>query len=170
FGRDRGGSRGGFGGGRGGRGGFGHDRGEREMFDSVCSECGKNCKLPFEPKTDKPVYCSECFEKVSEANGGNSRRDAGRRSGGERNDSGLGEKIELLNVKLDKIIELLGGQKENKKSIKEEIIEESVEEMEDTPIKKALKTKKVATKKTEEKKATKKDAVKKVATKKTSKK
>ena len=33
----------------------------RQMFDAVCAECGKECKIPFEPKNDRPVYCSDCF-------------------------------------------------------------------------------------------------------------
>jgi len=37
--------------------------GPREMFDAVCAACGKPTKVPFEPKNDKPVYCSECFAK-----------------------------------------------------------------------------------------------------------
>ena len=36
---------------------------EREMFDAVCAECGKPCKVPFQPREDRPVYCSECFAK-----------------------------------------------------------------------------------------------------------
>ncbi len=36
--------------------------GERVMFDAVCAECGKPCKIPFQPTSDRPVYCSECFE------------------------------------------------------------------------------------------------------------
>lgn len=35
----------------------------RQMYDAVCTECGKACKVPFEPKTDRPVYCSDCFRK-----------------------------------------------------------------------------------------------------------
>lgn len=35
--------------------------GTREMFDAVCAECGKECKVPFKPSNDRPVYCSECF-------------------------------------------------------------------------------------------------------------
>lgn len=35
----------------------------RQMYDAVCSACGKACKVPFEPKTDRPVYCSDCFRK-----------------------------------------------------------------------------------------------------------
>ena len=33
----------------------------REMFSAVCAECGKATKVPFQPREDRPVYCSECF-------------------------------------------------------------------------------------------------------------
>ena len=33
----------------------------REMFDAVCADCGKACKVPFNPTEGKAVYCSECF-------------------------------------------------------------------------------------------------------------
>ena len=36
-------------------------RGRREMFDAVCASCGQNCKVPFQPREDRPVYCSDCF-------------------------------------------------------------------------------------------------------------
>ena len=35
--------------------------GPRQMFDAICAECGKPTQVPFEPKEDRPVYCSECF-------------------------------------------------------------------------------------------------------------
>ncbi len=37
--------------------------GSREMFDAVCASCGKPCKVPFQPRDDRPVYCSDCFER-----------------------------------------------------------------------------------------------------------
>jgi CxxC-x17-CxxC domain-containing protein len=43
-----------------------NNRGTREMFDAVCASCGKPCKVPFQPKEDRPVYCSECFAKMKE--------------------------------------------------------------------------------------------------------
>ncbi len=54
-----------FGGNRG-RKPFGdrQSSGPREMFDATCAECGNNCKIPFMPRQGKPVYCSNCFEKV----------------------------------------------------------------------------------------------------------
>ena len=36
----------------------------REMFTTVCAKCGKEAKVPFEPSSDRPVYCSECFAEM----------------------------------------------------------------------------------------------------------
>ncbi|MBQ4638914.1 MAG: zinc-ribbon domain containing protein [Clostridia bacterium] len=33
----------------------------REMHDAVCANCGAETKVPFLPREDRPVYCSECF-------------------------------------------------------------------------------------------------------------
>lgn len=33
----------------------------RELFTTVCANCGKEAKVPFQPSNDRPVYCSECF-------------------------------------------------------------------------------------------------------------
>jgi CxxC-x17-CxxC domain-containing protein len=46
----------------GGLGG-GYQR-QREMFPAVCAQCGKDTEVPFEPRGDKPVYCSDCYRKV----------------------------------------------------------------------------------------------------------
>jgi len=37
---------------------------QRQMFPAVCAECGKNTEVPFEPRTGRPVYCSDCYRKV----------------------------------------------------------------------------------------------------------
>ncbi len=80
FGAERGGDRG-FGAGRNGeyvsrprfdrggdRGGFkkdfkSADRGDREMFQATCDNCGNTCQVPFKPSGDKPVLCDNCFTK-----------------------------------------------------------------------------------------------------------
>lgn len=41
-------------------------RPEREMFEATCAECGKTARVPFKPREDRPVYCSECFAKMKE--------------------------------------------------------------------------------------------------------
>ena len=45
-----------YGGGSGG--GYG---GQREMFSATCASCGKEARVPFQPRGDRPVYCSDCF-------------------------------------------------------------------------------------------------------------
>ncbi len=73
-----------FGGGGNRRfGGGGRDRDERpRMFGAICSDCGKECEVPFKPTDSKPVYCSECFESGN--NRENRRNDRGDRRGGDR--------------------------------------------------------------------------------------
>ena len=44
-------------------------RGPREYFTAVCAACGGEARVPFEPKSDRPVYCSECFAKMREQQG-----------------------------------------------------------------------------------------------------
>ena len=34
---------------------------KREMFETVCANCGGVAKVPFQPNSDKPVYCSTCY-------------------------------------------------------------------------------------------------------------
>jgi CxxC-x17-CxxC domain-containing protein len=36
----------------------------RQMFPATCAECGKSTEVPFQPRGDKPVYCSDCYRKV----------------------------------------------------------------------------------------------------------
>jgi len=46
-----------------GGGGGGYSSAPREMFSATCASCGKEAKVPFQPRGDKPVYCSDCFSK-----------------------------------------------------------------------------------------------------------
>lgn len=41
-----------------------HNSAPREYFTAVCAGCGGEAKIPFQPKSDRPVYCSECFAKM----------------------------------------------------------------------------------------------------------
>lgn len=44
------------------RGGNSNNRQAREMFNTVCSECGAETQVPFKPTEGKPVFCRECFQ------------------------------------------------------------------------------------------------------------
>jgi CxxC-x17-CxxC domain-containing protein len=66
-----GGGGGGYSSGGGGGGGYGR---EREMFSVTCSSCGNEARVPFQPRGDKPVYCSDCFSKQRGGSGGGGSR------------------------------------------------------------------------------------------------
>jgi len=36
----------------------------RQMFPATCASCGKQTEVPFEPRSGRPVYCSDCYRKV----------------------------------------------------------------------------------------------------------
>lgn len=94
--------------------------GPRESFHAVCANCGKDCTLPFEPRTNKPVYCSDCFEKQ----GGDTRKREQTQSQPQNT-----KQFDALNAKLDKILELLGAGIEVKNG-KREKSEEKIGETE----------------------------------------
>ncbi|MFC1807107.1 CxxC-x17-CxxC domain-containing protein [Candidatus Omnitrophota bacterium] len=60
-----------------------HDRGrhdnyqrERTYTKVTCSDCSKECEIPFKPSPGRPVYCKECFSKRRQGNQSNVRQDS----------------------------------------------------------------------------------------------
>jgi CxxC-x17-CxxC domain-containing protein len=49
------------GGGGGGMRGGGGGGGPREFHEAICGSCGKPARVPFKPRGDRPVFCSDCF-------------------------------------------------------------------------------------------------------------
>ena len=45
----------------------GDSRPRREMFSTVCSRCGKEAMVPFVPRMDRPVYCTDCYQPAPRA-------------------------------------------------------------------------------------------------------
>ena len=39
---------------------------DRKLFTATCASCGGEAKVPFEPREDRPVYCSTCFAKMKD--------------------------------------------------------------------------------------------------------
>ncbi|MBI4039068.1 hypothetical protein HY384_03875 [Candidatus Daviesbacteria bacterium] len=70
---------------------------DRSMFDAVCDDCGNSCKVPFQPREDKPIYCSNCFGE---------KKGAGNRENSQSQPQ-FKEQFEVLNNKLDKVLQLL---------------------------------------------------------------
>ena len=52
---------------REGREGSGADygRSSKPMYPATCAQCGKQTEVPFQPRGDRPVYCRECYGKLS---------------------------------------------------------------------------------------------------------
>ena len=65
--------------------------------DAVCASCGIDCKVPFKPTENKPVYCNDCFS--------NDKKNDSRRSS-EKNIV-TSEQFQQLDAKLDKILKIL---------------------------------------------------------------
>lgn len=100
---------------RGGRREYGNNRSnyrsdnrDREMFTAICDDCGKECEVPFKPSSDKPIYCSDCFEK----------RGSGKDKGGS---GGNSKQLEEVNEKLERILNILEGKGEAKEEVKEKV-------------------------------------------------
>lgn len=34
-----------------------------QLTDATCSSCGKPCKIPFKPTTDRPIFCKVCWQE-----------------------------------------------------------------------------------------------------------
>lgn len=96
---------------------FGNARSEdRQMFDAVCANCGKNCQVPFRPSPGRDIFCSDCFEKNDQParafGSANGRQET---SGSFSRDSrspraetpNYKEQLDALNTKMDKILKLL---------------------------------------------------------------
>ena len=45
----------------------------REDTTVTCADCGDQCTVPFVPKTDKPVYCNDCFKQNKPDSSSNDR-------------------------------------------------------------------------------------------------
>jgi len=126
------------------------------MHKAVCDECGKDCEVPFKPSGDKPIYCSECFEKKEGGSSRRSERRSPRRSDfGKKDDTHkkLLEQVGSLNTKLDRILKVLESGVGKKPASKKTEIKKVAKKT--TPKVKKAKTEKTGKKKA--KKSTPKD-------------
>ena len=62
------------GGGSYGGGRSGGSREPRQMYTVTCSSCGNEAQVPFQPRGDKPVYCSDCYQSQSASGGRSNNR------------------------------------------------------------------------------------------------
>lgn len=54
----------------GGGGGGGYQRSQSTGTAVICSGCGQQTTVPFEPRGDRPVYCRDCYQAQKAGGGG----------------------------------------------------------------------------------------------------
>lgn len=119
-----------------------NDNGSSDLFSATCSECGKKCDVPFKPSPDKPVYCSACFGMRKSGNelrgeGSNGQRERKPFGNGQVNNGPafssapagptaqnileLKQQVSALEVKLNKILDLLNPPQPAVKAVPAEV-------------------------------------------------
>ncbi len=53
--------------------GGGSYRGESQGTSVICSQCGQQTTVPFEPRGDRPVYCQSCYRPKKSSPSGHRR-------------------------------------------------------------------------------------------------
>ena len=79
-----------------------HEARETQMFETICSDCGDACEVPFKPTHGKSVLCNACFKGVPKNDTAQTNRLA--------HDTGVEELKEIVNelaLKVDKVLTLL---------------------------------------------------------------
>jgi len=112
--------------------------GDKRMYKAVCDKCGNDCEVPFQPTEGKPIFCSQCFEK--------------RDNFTERKSEQFTDQFEIINTKLDKILQTLTPVVAIKQTKKENVINIKKTSKPKKLVKKDLPLKKVVKKKTKAKK------------------
>lgn len=106
-------------------------RGPRPMMHkAVCSNCGKECEVPFKPTGEKPVYCRDCFREMGGAE--TKRSDERQERSFSRlqfenkstENSQLKQEIASLNAKVDKILSILTSAISPEETEEETVVEE----------------------------------------------
>ena len=88
----------------------------KTMHPATCDICGTSCEVPFKPRGDKPVLCSNCFKKADR--GGDRESRPARPSFGDRerrpsfrpesgNSDNVQKQLDASNQKLDTILRAL---------------------------------------------------------------
>ncbi|RAP39024.1 hypothetical protein DID80_01345 [Candidatus Marinamargulisbacteria bacterium SCGC AAA071-K20] len=77
------------------------DSGNKTLSNATCDSCGTNCKVPFKPNGEKPVYCNECYRK------GDPKPLNRREFRSDNSPSGGTGTLDQINLKLDRILKLL---------------------------------------------------------------
>ncbi len=111
-----------------------------ESTTVTCADCGTECQVPFVPKTDRPVYCSDCFRQNKPQDSRNdrysrddrgsrySRNDRGSRYSNDRDSRSSRDNFRSKKPKMDKFLKkqetfYSGGSEKFYNTLKEKLFE-----------------------------------------------
>ncbi len=77
---------------------------DKKVFEAVCGNCGDTCLVPFRPFPGKPVFCKKCFAKDDKVMNHIVKAPD---NSSNKNIEQLKSQIEMLNIKLDRILRML---------------------------------------------------------------
>lgn len=95
------------------------------MHPAVCSNCGRDCEVPFRPTNGKPVYCKECFGDKKNLGRGTDRPQKNEfmdrpqtkpRYDGSRGNDDVKKQIEGIHIKLDRLIYMVDALTQKKQT------------------------------------------------------
>jgi CxxC-x17-CxxC domain-containing protein len=77
---------------RGGQSSAPRSRSTGEHYETTCATCGRPTSVPFVPREDRPVYCTECFQAQRASRSGYRREDSHSSYSGGSGSSGRGDR------------------------------------------------------------------------------
>jgi len=107
---------------------FNRNFSNKQMFKATCAECGNSCEVPFKPSLGKPVFCSDCFNKMGKGKSAN--YNARPNHGSNHNNGVTAEQFEMLNTKLDQILRVLSPAIQVEKALSKDSIKKEVDKIE----------------------------------------
>jgi CxxC-x17-CxxC domain-containing protein len=117
----------------GGNRNFGRNRfnqGRSEMFSATCSNCGKECEVPFRPTGSKPVLCRDCFKNNRSSDSYRTgKRVPDRPQFNSNNNQNYRAQFDELNAKIDKILNLLTLKQMESMPLDSEVSKETIDEI-----------------------------------------
>lgn len=78
---------------------------DAQLFDAVCSTCGRKCQVPFRPSNARPVYCKDCFGAPHDAL--QRKANSSGAAGEGKSTADLTRQVAAMNAKVDAILKIL---------------------------------------------------------------
>jgi len=115
----------------------------RGSYRAVCAKCSKECEVPFRPSGGRPVYCNDCFREMKNSGPRGQMPTARLTDNAKPSGDRYQVQFDAINIKLNKILEILTGPKIAPKSTAKKAVTKKIPAVKTKkPVKKATAKKK----------------------------